>query len=64
MNHKKDLRNVLSTLKLPYLGKDAKVMESSVRSTVDKTFKAVELRISHVTRKPLNGNYKDVRYDQ
>ena len=50
--------------KLLYLGKNAKVMENSVRSTVDKTFKAVKLRTGHVTRKSLNGNYKDVRYDQ
>ena len=46
-------------LRLPYLGKVATALENNVKNTVNSTFSSVQLRISHVTRKPLNGIYKD-----
>ena len=39
-------------LKLPYLGKQATFLENKVKDTVNNTFGAVNLRISHSTRKP------------
>ena len=50
-------------LRLPYLGKKAKFLESKVKDTVNNTFGAVNLRISQCTRKPLNGFYKNVTPD-
>ena len=51
-------------LRLPYLGKEAKLFENQVLETVDNTFGAVSLRITHSTRKPLNGIVKDLTPDQ
>ena len=51
-------------LRLPYLGKEAKLLENQITETVNKTFGAVNLRISHSTRKPLNGIVKDLTPDQ
>ena len=50
-------------LRLPYLGKEAKLFENQVLETVDNTFGAVNLRITHSTRKPLNGIVKDLTPD-
>ena len=50
-------------LRLPYLGKEATALENNVKNTVNSTFRSVQLRISHYTRKPLNGTYKDVIAD-
>ena len=46
-------------LRLPYLGKQEKFLESKVKNT----FGVVNLRISHFTKKPLNGKYKDFTPD-
>ena len=45
--------------KTAYLGKEATTIEKNVKNTVNATFSSVQLRINHVTRKPLNGTYKD-----
>ena len=42
-------------LGLPYLGKKAKFLENQIRETVNSSFGSVNLRITHSTRKPLNG---------
>ena len=51
-------------LRLPYLGKVATALEKTVKYTVNSTFNSVQLRISHATRKPLNGICKDRTADQ
>ena len=48
-------------LRLPYLGKVAKFLKNKVKETINSTFGAVNLRISHFTR--LNGIFKDVTPD-
>ena len=40
-------------LRLPYLGKDAKFLESKVKERVNNTIGAVNLIITHSTRTPL-----------
>ena len=50
-------------LRLPYLGKEMLSVEKNIKSVVNSTFRSVNLRISHFTRKPLNGIYKDVSTD-
>ena len=45
--------------KTAYLGKEATTIEKNVKNTVNPTFRSVQLRISHFTRKPLNGIFKD-----
>ena len=50
-------------LRLPFLGKEAKFLENQLKETINNTFGAVNLRISHSTRKPLNGIVKDVTPD-
>ena len=50
-------------LRLPYFGKEAKLLENQIKETVNNTFGAVNLRISHSTRKPLNGIVKDLTPD-
>ena len=47
-------------LRLPYFGKEAKLMENQIKETVNDIFQAVNLRISHSTRKPLNGIVEDL----
>ena len=47
-------------LRLPYLGRKAIALENNVKNIVNSTFRSVQLRISHFTRKPLNGIYKDI----
>ena len=42
-------------LRLPYLGKEAVALENYVKNIVNSTFKSVRFKISHFTRKPLNG---------
>ena len=51
-------------LRLPYLGKEATAQENNIKNTVNSTFRSVQLRISHFTRKQLNEIYKDVTADQ
>ena len=46
-----------------YLGKEAKFLENQLKETINNTFGAVNLRISHSTRKHLNGIFKDVTPD-
>ena len=57
--------NILTktNLRLPYLGKEAKLFENQGLETVDNTFGAVNLRITHSTRKPLNEVVKDLTPD-
>ena len=50
-------------LRLPYLGIEAKFLENRVKHTISSTFGAVNLLISHFTRKPLNGVFNDVTPD-
>ena len=50
-------------LRIPYLGKEAKVLENQNRDTVNIIFGAVNLRITHSTRKPLSGIVKDLTPD-
>ena len=50
-------------LRLQYLGKEATTLEKNVKNTVNSTFRSVQPRISHFTRKPLNRIYKDVTAD-
>ena len=50
-------------LRLPYLGKVAKFLKNKVKETINSTFGAVDLKISHFTRKPLNEILKDVTPD-
>ena len=46
-------------LRLPCLGREEIALENNVKHIVYSTFRNVQLRISHFTRKPLNGIYKD-----
>ena len=45
-------------LRLPYLGTEAIALENNVKNIVNFTFRSVQLRISHFTRKLFNDNYK------
>ena len=45
---------------LLYLGNETKFLENKVKHTINSTFEAVNLRISHFTRKLLDGIFKDV----
>ena len=47
-------------LRLPYLGSATSFLEDKVRDIVGNTYGAVKLRIAHLTKKPLNGIFKDV----
>ena len=49
--------------RLPYLSKKAKALEKNVKNVVNSSFISVQLRISHFTRKPMNGIYKNVTAD-
>ena len=50
-------------LRLPYLGNEAKYLENKEKHTINSTFGAVNLQISHFTRKPLNRIFKDITPD-
>ena len=50
-------------LRLPCLGNEATVLEKNVKKFGNSTFRSVKLRVSHFTRKPLNGIYKNVTAD-
>ena len=50
-------------LRFQCFGKEAKLVENQIKETVNNTFGAVNLRISHSTRKPLNGIVKDLTPD-
>ena len=50
-------------LRLPYLGNEAKFLENKLKHTINSSFRAVNLQISYLTRKPLNGIFKDVNPD-
>ena len=43
--------------------KNVLFLENQIKETVNNTFGAVNLRISHSTRKPLNGIVKDLTPD-
>ena len=48
---------------MPYLGKEAIVLKKNVKNIINTTFRFVQLRISHFTRKLLNGIYEIVTAD-
>ena len=47
-------------LRLPYLGSVTSFLEDKFKDIVRSTYGAVKVRVTHVTKKPLNGIFKDV----
>ena len=50
-------------LRFSYFDKEAKLLENQNKEAVNNTFWAVNLRIAHSIRKPLNGIVKDLNPD-
>ena len=51
-------------LQFPCLGKVTSFFETKLKEIVSNIYDAVKLRVAHFTRKPYNGNFKDVTPDQ